>query len=239
MTKLTMKKEWLLAVILVASVNGFASPVDNSDKTLVMQQVKAVKWHSIIDDMAWAYTIETRLDTGRGEVQQRVQRFSPDLPSNAQWQLLEQQYETPSEHALHEYRQTMSALTDEPEEVKSSKIISLETLRYQGTSAEYIEYQFQPSLPMFDQDNERSFSGTLYVNQDNKELAYLTVSLVNPISPSFTVKLMKYELRLDFATDNKSIHVVKVESHKVGKLLFVSEFNEKSTRIISEISAVD
>lgn len=224
-------------VVLNSSVFALESRVNKQD---VSQQVTSVVWHSLIDDMTWRYTIETQLDTGRDKLQQRIQRYSPDLAAKEQWQLIEHQYQPPTPQMLYEYQKTMANIMVEPAKVDitHSQIVNIDTLAFDRQSAEHSEFTFRPTLPMFEKDDEANFLGRLFVSKQSGKLDYLTISLKGSFKPSFTTTLDRYDLKIAFSTALGFIHVSKIESHKQGKLMYVSAFNEKSIRLISDIQPI-
>lgn len=224
-------------VVLNSSVFALESRVNKQD---VSQQVTSVVWHSLIDDMTWRYTIETQLDTGRDKLQQRIQRYSPDLAAKEQWQLIEHQYQPPTPQMLYEYQKTMANIMVEPAKVDitHSQIVNIDTLAFDRQSAEHSEFTFRPTLPMFEKDDEANFLGRLFVSKQSGKLDYLTISLKGSFKPSFTTTLDRYDLKIAFSIALGFIHVSKIESHKQGKLMYVSAFNEKSIRLISDIQPI-
>lgn len=217
---------------------SFSSSSEQGDQDIeqVVKQLSSVVWHSIVDDNTWRYTLETQLDTGNGKIQQRIQTYNPTLPTEKKWQLIEHQYETPTPQMLHEYQNTMASILSDGEKVDTSdsQIVNLNTLKLDSLSSDFYEYTFTPVLPMFDKHDESNFLGRLFVNKKNGNLDYLTIFLNEPFKPSMAVSLNHYELKINFSSASEKIHVVKIESHKQGKLLYVSEFNETSIRIISD-----
>ncbi len=231
----------IMVALLLLSIFNYVSAKDTLATHKfenINEQINDIAWHTLLDDQSWAYILETSLDKGDGKKQQRIQKFNPELPIQAQWQLLEHQYKSPSEQMLFEYAQTRASLANEENMTAGSQIIDVSSLRFSSQNSSHEVYSFSPLLPMFDKEDARYFEGTLFVNKLNGQLDYLTISLADSFSPSFSVKLNRYDLKIDLVNENKVIHVSKIESHKVGKLLFVNEFNEKSTRLISNFSKV-
>ena len=139
---------------------------------------------------------------------------------------------------LFEYAQTRASIANEKNMTDGSHIIDLSSLSFSNENEIHKIYAFSPFLPMFDKEDAQHFRGTLFVNKLNGQLDYLTISLAGTFSPSFSVKLSKYDLKIELVNKNNVIHVSKIDAHKVGKLLFVSKFNEKSTRLISDFYKV-
>lgn len=229
-----------ITLLLLSNANYVSAKDTTATHKLhnIKEQVSGIVWHTLVDDQSWAYILETSLDKGDSKKQQRIQKFNPALPSQAQWQLLEHQYKPPSEQMLFEYAQTRASLANEENMTAGSQIIDVSSLRFLSRSSSHEVYTFSPLLPMFDKEDARYFKGTLFVNKLNGQLDYLTISLADSFSPSFSVKLNRYDLKINLANENNVIHVSKIESHKTGRLVFVSEFNEKSTRLISDFSKV-
>lgn len=229
-----------LAVLLssIFNITMAKGLTNNQHLTDVAKQIERIAWHSLADDFSWGYELETTLDKGDNKKQQRIQKFNPSLPSDAQWRLIEHQHQAPSQQMLFEYAQTMAAIANEQSITDEAKIIDINTLEYlKGTESQSV-YTFLPMLPMFDTEDANNFQGHLFVNNKTGDLDYLTISLTNSFSPELSIKLHRYDLKILFLNEKSVIHVKKIESRKVGKLLFVSQFDEKSTRLFSNFQHI-
>ena len=241
MTYLNITKTITLIAALALSHSSQSKASDEvvtSLLTTVEQQIAGIAWHSIADDMSWGYTVETTLDKGNGQLQQRIQQFRPSAHMSEQWQLIEQQYQPPSPQILDEYNKTMAALSSDKSPVDTAhvEIIDINSLRLKNSSGKFFEFSFSPTLPMFEKKQSDKFAGILYVNRQTGKLASLDIELTQTFSPSLTVKLTQYDLHISFFPGEEVTHVKSIESHKKGKLMFVSSFDEKSTRAFSDFT---
>jgi len=219
-----------------ASASASASGLNNNIilKT-VKQQVQSIHWHTLNDSDGWGFTIETQLDRGNGKLQQRIQRYDPNLELNQQWQLIEQDNKRPSKVILHEYTKTQSSIRNEEHEVNSenAEIVHLVTLAFETDSEHYAIFSFKPRLPMFDDEVNKVFDGKLYFNKTTNCIEKLTVRASEPFSPGFSFEVKKYDMNIDVSKIGEQLHVTQLESHKSGTAFIFSSFDEISTRKLS------
>jgi len=226
----------ILAMCLTLGASASASGINSKIiLKIVKQQVQSIHWHTLNDSNEWGFTIETQLDRGDGKLQQRIQRFDPNLELNQQWQLIEQDKKGPSKAVLHEYAKTQSSIRDEEHEVSSEnvEIVHLVTLALETDSKDYAIFSFKPRLPMFDDEVNKVFDGKLYFNKTTNYIEKLTIRASESFSPGFSFEVEKYNLKIDVSKIGEQLHVTQLESHKSGSAFIFSSFDEISTRKLS------
>lgn len=224
-----------LAICLTLSANAETS---NNETILqdVKKQVQNIQWHTLNDSDAWGFTIETQLDNGNGKLQQRVQRYDPNLELNKQWQLIEQSKEKPSKAILHEYGKIQESIRSSEPPVNSENvdIVYLMTLKFEKSTGNYVVFSFKPRLSMFDEEVNEVFDGKLYFNKAKNYIEKLTISASEVFSPGFSVEVEKYDMDIEVSKIAGELHVTKIKSDKSGSAFIFSSFDEISTRKLSD-----
>jgi hypothetical protein len=205
----------------------------------IKQQVQNIQWHTLNDSDEWGFTVETQLDTGNGKLQQRIQRYNPNLASNKQWQLIEESNENPSKAMLHEYAKTQESISSsEPlVNIENVEIVYLITLKFEKHSGDYTVFSFKPRLPMFDEEVNEVFEGKLYFNKTTNYIEKLTIIASEAFSPGFSVEVEKYNMNIEVSKIEGKLHVTQIESNKSGSAFIFSSFDEMSTRKLGSFVA--
>jgi hypothetical protein len=205
----------------------------------IKQQVQNIQWHTLNDSDAWGFTVETLLDKGNGKLQQRIQRYDPNLESSKQWQLIKHSNEKPSKAMLHEYAKTQESIrsSEPPVKIDNVEIVYLVTLKFTKNLGEYAVFSFKPRLSMFDDEVNKVFDGKLYFNKTKNYIEKLTISASESFSPGFSVEVEKYDMNIEVSKVEERLHVTKIESDKSGSFLIFSSFDEISTRKLGNFVA--
>jgi len=224
-----------LAICLTLSANA---EVSNNETILaeVKKQVQKIQWHTLNESDAWGFTIETQLDRGNGKLQQRIQRYDPNLELNKQWQLIEQSKEKPSKAILHEYAKTQESIrsSEPPVNSENVEIVYLVTLKFDKNVGDYAVFSFKPRLSMFDEEVNKVFDGKLYFNKTENYIEKLAISASEAFSPGFSVEVEQYDMNIEVSKVAGELHVTLIESNKSGSAFIFSSFDEISTRKISD-----
>jgi len=232
-----------LAICLIFSTNTIANISVNTGTlnneiifNTVKQQVQFIQWHTLNDSDAWGFTIETLLDNGNGKLQQRVQRYDPNLELTKQWQLIEQDNKAPSKAIQHEYVKTQSSIRSEEHEINSEniEIVHLVTLAFEKDSGDYAIFSFKPRLPMFDDEMNKVFEGKLYFHKAKNYIEKLTIHASEAFSPGFSIEVEQYDMNIAVSKIGEQLHVTQIESNKSGSAFIFSSFDEVSTRNFSQ-----
>jgi hypothetical protein len=232
-----------IKLYFIVSCLAFSANAQVSDDEVVLntikQQVQNIQWHTLNDSAAWGFTVETQLDTGNGKLQQRIQRYNPNLASNKQWQLIEESNEKPSKAMLHEYAKTQESIrTSEPYvDIENFEIVYLITLKFEKHSGDYAVFSFKPRLSMFDEEVNKVFEGKLYFNKTTNYIEKLTISASEAFSPGFSVEVEKYDMNIEVSKIEGKLHVTQIESNKSGSAFIFSSFDESSTRKLGSFVA--
>ena len=229
-----IKQSFMVAIFLALNANAQVSN-DGIILSEVKYQVQNIQWHTLNNSDAWGFTIETQLDNGNGKLQQRIQRYDPNLELHNQWQLIEQSKEKPSKAILHEYAKTQESMRNSapPVNTDNVELVYLVTLAFEKDFEDYAVFSFKPRLPMFDDDVNKVFEGKLYFNKANNYIEKLTINASEPFSPGFSVEVEKYDMKIELSKIEENLHVTHIESNKSGSAFIFSSFDEMSTRKIS------
>jgi len=224
-----------LAICLTLSANA---EISNNETILaeVKKQVQKIQWHTLNESDAWGFTIETQLDRGNGKLQQRIQRYDPNLELNKQWQLIEQGKKKPSKAILHEYAKTQESIrsSEPPVNSENVEIVYLVTLKFDKNVGDYAVFSFKPRLSMFDEEVKKVFDGKLYFNKTENYIEKLAISASEAFSPGFSVEVEQYDMNIEVSKVAGELHVTLIESNKSGSAFIFSSFDEISTRKISD-----
>jgi len=228
----------LWAICLVFTANAEASDNEALLKK-IKDQVQLIQWHTLNDSDAWGFTIETQLNNGNGKLQQRIQRYDPNLALDQQWQLIEQSKTKPSKAVLHEYAETQASIhtSEPPVDTKNIEIVHLVTLMFEKNMGDYAVFSFKPRLPMFDEEVNKVFNGKLYFNNDKNYIEKLTINASEEFSAGFSVNVEKYDMDIEVSKVEGKLHVTQIESKKSGSAFIFNSFDEISTRIFSHFVA--
>jgi len=224
-----------LVICMTLSANA---EISNNEIILaeVKKQVQKIQWHTLNESDAWGFTIETQLDRGNGKLQQRIQRYNPNLELNKQWQLIEQSKEKPSKAILHEYAKTQESIrsSEPPVDLENIDIVYLVTLKFEKNVGDYAVFSFKPRLSMFDEEVNKVFDGKLYFNKSKNYIEKLNISASEAFSPGFSVEVEKYDMNIEVSKVEEELHVTQIESDKSGSAFIFSSFDEISTRKFSD-----
>ena len=237
---------WLSASISISiEVRAFQAEPTKLKNALasVKAQLQQTYWHTLLDDNNWAYTVETQLDNGNTgrKIQQTKQRFDPSRPPLQQWQLLESDFAQPTPARLAQYKKTQQEIAEEAVQkiATNVEIVDFSTLTFIDQNDRQQRFAFIPRLPMFDDDINQLFKGVLIFDKQIQRIKTLTIEAQESFSPRLSFKLDSYLLNIDFDQRDGELHVVSINSEKSGSAFFFTRFNEKSSRVFSNLKRMD
>ena len=216
----------------------------------VKQQLQRVHWHHWQSDGNWAYTVETQLDNGNTEhkIQHTKQRFDPSLPAAQQWQLLEFDFAAPTAKNLAEYRHRQQSVEqssphEEQQAARSAlqqlELVDLSTLQFSEQNGQQQLLLFRPKLPMFEQQVQQLFSGVLSFDLQQQRVTSLYIELQQSFSPRLSFTIKQYRLHIRLEQIDGELHMVAVDKHIVGSAFWLTDYDEKSSKVFSDFNRSD
>lgn len=204
----------------------------------IKSQLKRINWHTIHDNK-WAYTVETKLEKGK-KIQQTKQRFDPSKPRVEQWQLLQSDFEEPTPARLSHYKDTQLEIAEEVEQqyTENIEIIDFNTLSFIEQKEQLQMFKFTPKLPMFSDEVNQLFKGVLYFDGQTQQITKLLIEAQESFSPRISFTIDSYLLNIEIEKLDDQLHVISINSVKSGEAFWFTDFDEKSSRILSNFKKV-
>lgn len=229
-----LTKSWLKRLVLLCFLLPSVLAAHENDAQWRQQIAQRLQVLDAAQDSDWAYKVE-RLYKG----DRYLLRYDGSQALEERWALLSVNVKAPSKKQRKLYQGFVDGWLKskaQGEDESLLRMVPLSTLVLQSVDGEQALYRFKPVVDDL-KDKEGVLQGHLWFAPKSQRISRLRIENTAQLSPSFSVKIKRFYLQIDFSVHNSCDVVSSTEIAVNGKLALIKSVDFEQTETYTEYRA--
>lgn len=181
----------------------------------------------------WAYQVN-RFENEEGDITSSIERFSPNIKLNKQWQLIKINGEVPTARQQKKFIKDKIKQANKKAEganysMKLDEMINQDTLQFVFDNGSQIKASFKVYLSQLGDDAQGKLQGTLIYNKQFEFIEEISIVNNADFSPVFSANISELALTFNFIHKDGAILPQQNKLQMKGRFAFFTKIDEIST----------
>jgi len=190
----------------------------------------------------WAHQIN-RFENEEGDITSSIERFTPNLQSNKQWQLIKSNGEKPTVRQQKKFiknkmKQANKKGEDTSYAMSFREIINQKSVQFILDNGSHIEASFVVDIEQLGEDAQGKLQGTLFYNKEFEFIEEVIVVNTAEFSPMFSANISELTLTFNFINIDGAVLPQQTKMQMKGRFAYFTEIDEVSTDTYSNYEYV-